>query len=88
MFSIDPGYIGYPYDLQAVQFTYTYPLLCLCVQTVVVGIFLASFFAFFRLIYDVCENPEDYGAYDIPCLGPFLPERREGDSREARAFRR
>ena len=87
-FGVKVGYIGYPYDLQAVYFAYNNSFLCLCVQTFVVGFTLLVFYALFNCCRDVYENPHEYGAHDIPIVKDLVTPRREGDSSHARSFRR
>ena len=87
-FGVKVGYLGYPYDLQAVHFAYNNSFLCLCVQTFVVGFTLLVVYALFNCCRDIYENPDEYGAYDIPIIQDLVTPKREGDSRHARAFRR
>ena len=87
-FSVRVGYLGYPYDLQAVYFVHQYPLLCVAMQSFLSLLVLFGLYASFRVAKDVYDNPEEYGAHDIPILCDLVPPRREGDSREARMFRK
>ena len=87
-FGVKVGYVGYPYDLQACYFVYQNALLCVVVQSVVVSLILLTVYALFKQCQDVYENPEEYGAHDIPIIRDLVPPRREGDNRHARAFRR